>query len=85
MSGEAKGREAIAKRLETVAGSGVSIDLRYVLYGFDDVAVLMHNTGERDGRRLDEHLITLLRLRDGKICRAETLVSDVPMLNAFFV
>ena len=85
MSGEVKGREGVAKRLQIIAGSGLNIDLRHVLYGWDDVAVLMHNTGERDGRRLDEHLITLLRLRDGKICRAETLVSDVAMLNAFFV
>jgi|SRR6185437_4740711 len=85
MSGEAKGRDGVAKRLQIVAGSGLEIDLRHVLYGWDDVAVLMHNTGERDGRRLDEHLITLLRLRDGKVCRAETLVSDVAMLNAFFV
>jgi ketosteroid isomerase-like protein len=85
MSGEARGRDGIAARLAIVASSGVNIDLRHVLYGWDDVAILMHNTGERDGRKLDEHLITLLRLRDGKIHRAETLVSDVPMLNAFFV
>jgi ketosteroid isomerase-like protein len=85
MSGEVRGRDGVAGRLAIVAGSGVHIDLRHVLYGWDDVAILMHNTGERDGRRLDEHLITLLRLRDGKIHRAETLVSDVPMLNAFFV
>jgi len=85
MSGEVRGRDGVARRLAIVAGSGLDIDLRHVLYGLDDVAVLLHNTGERDGRVLDEHLITLLRLRDGKICRAETLVSDVAMLNAFFV
>ena len=85
MSGEVRGRDGVARRLETVAGSGVNIDLRHVLYGRDDVAVLLHNTGERDGRVLDEQLITLLRLRDGRIYRAETLVSDVSMLNAFFV
>lgn len=84
MSGEARGREAVARRLDTFAASGGTIDFRHVLYGWDDVAVLLHNTGERDGRILDEHLITLLRLRDGKIFRAETLVSDVPTLNAFF-
>src|SRR5581483_12513640 len=85
MSGAVRGREGVAQRLQIVAGSGLTIELRHVLYGWDDVAVLLHNTGERDGRVLDEHLITLLRLREGRICRAETLVSDVPMLNAFFV
>jgi ketosteroid isomerase-like protein len=85
MSGEVKGRDGVARRLQIVAGSGLAIELRHVLYGWDDVAVLLHNTGEQGGRVLDEHLITLLRLRDGRICRAETLISDVPMLNAFFV
>ena len=81
MSGEARGREAVARRLETFAASGGHIELRHVLFGWDDVAVLLHNTGERDGRVLDEHLITLLRLRAGQIHRAETLVSDVAMLT----
>jgi uncharacterized protein len=85
MSGEAHGRQAVAARLARFADSGGKIDFRHVLHGWDDVAVLLHNTARHEGRILDEHLITLLRVRDGKICRAETLVSDVPGLDAFFV
>lgn len=85
MSGEARGRDGVLRRLQVLSGYGVNIDFRHVLHGLEDVAVLLHNTGEHNGRTLDEHLITLLRLRDGKIYRAETLISDVAGLNAFFI
>jgi hypothetical protein len=49
------------------------------------VALLLHDTAQRDGKILDEHVITICHLRGGKIFRLETLLSDVPMLNAFFV
>jgi hypothetical protein len=54
-------------------------------YGTDNVAVLLHNTAQCDGKILDEHVITICHLRGDKIIRPETLLSDVPMLNAFFV
>jgi ketosteroid isomerase-like protein len=49
------------------------------------MAVPPHNTAQCDGKILDEHVITICHLRGGKIFRLETLLSDVPMLNAFFV
>jgi uncharacterized protein len=49
------------------------------------VALHLHNTGERGGRVLDEHLTTACRLRGDKIYRLDTFVSDIPILNSFFV
>ena len=46
---------------------------------------VLHNTAQRDRKILDEHVITICHMRGGKIFRLETLLSDVPMLNAFFV
>jgi hypothetical protein len=85
MSGEAHGVAAILKRAETRGGYGVKIEIENVVYRYQDVALHLHNTGKRGDVVLDEHLTTLCRLRGNKIYRLETLISDVPMLNAFFV
>jgi hypothetical protein len=45
----------------------------------------LHNTGTIDGRVLDEHLTTVLHLQGDKVHRLETYISDVPMLNAYFI
>lgn len=85
MSGEAHGVDAILKRAATLASLNVKIELEYVVYGLRDVAVQLHNTGRSDGKVLDEHLTTVIHLDAGKIRRLDTFISDVAMLNAYFV
>ena len=85
MSGEAHGVAAILKRAETLGGYGVKIEIEHVIYGYQDVALHLHNTGKRGELILDEYLTTVCRLRENMIYRLETFISDVPMLNAFFV
>ena len=85
MSGEAHGVEAILKRAATLARFKVKIELKHVVFGLRDVAVLLHNAGNVDGRVLDEHLTALIHLDAGKIQRLDTFISDVGMLNAYFV
>lgn len=85
MSGEARGLAAILKRAETLRKYGVNVAIEHVVFGLQDVALHLHNTGKRDGQILDEHLTTVCRLRNDKIYRLDTFLSDVPMLNAFFV
>ena len=85
MSGEAHGVDAILKRSEILHTYGVKIEIEHVVYGFHDVALHLHNTGDRDGRILDEYLTTVCHLEGEKIRRLDTFVSDVQMLNAFFV
>ena len=85
MSGEAHGVEAISKRAATLASFNVEIELKHVVFGLRDVAVLLHNTGHFDGKALDEHLTTVIHLDTGKIRRLDTFISDVGMLNAYFV
>jgi hypothetical protein len=43
-----------------------------------------HNTGERNGQILDEYLTTVCTLRNGKIARLETCISNIEMVNAYF-
>ena len=85
VSGEARGVGAILKRSETLNRFGVSIKIEHVVYGLDDVALQHRNTGKHDGKVLDEHITTVCHLRGRKIHRLETFVSDVHMLNEFYV
>jgi hypothetical protein len=49
------------------------------------VALSLHNTAKRGNLVLDEHLATVCLLREGKICAINSYLSDVEMVNAFFV
>jgi hypothetical protein len=85
MSGQAFGVEGILARAEVIKRFGVKTKLEHIVYGYEDVAIRLHNTGERTGLILDEYLATVLRLRDGRIYRIDSFVSDVGMVNSFFV
>ena len=77
--------EAVLKRAETLHRFGVKVEIEHVVYGFNDVALHLHNTGKHEDKILDEHLTNVYVLRGNKICRIDTFISDVDMLNAFFV
>jgi hypothetical protein len=49
------------------------------------VALHLHNTGGHGDKILDERLTNVYLPRGNKICRIDTFISDVNMLNAFFV
>ena len=84
ISGTADGVDAVVDRARQIAGYGLSFALKHVLLSRDNMALSLHNTAERDGLTLDEHLATVCRLRDGRIAEVETFLSDVPMMNRFF-
>jgi hypothetical protein len=85
MSGEAHGVDGILKRSETIQRYGVNIEVEHVVFGYQDVAIRAHNTGKRGDKILDEYLATVFRLRENKIYRIDTFLSNVDMVNAFFV
>ena len=85
VSGLAEGVEGILKRSDTLVGYGVKLEILHVALGYDGVALLLHNTAERNGQILDEYLATVCTLRENKIARLDTYISDIPMLNSFFV
>ncbi|WNG24860.1 nuclear transport factor 2 family protein [Cystobacter fuscus] len=85
ISGRIEGAEAVVAHVRKIASYGVKFELEHLLVSRTDVALSLHNTAERDGVRLDEHLATVCRVRDGKIASIETFLSDVEGMNAFFV
>lgn len=85
MSGEVHGVDGILMRAEILDAFEVNVQIEHIVVGYNDVGFLLHNTGRKDGRLLDEYLTTILTLDGNKIRRLDTLLSDVPMLNAYFV
>jgi uncharacterized protein len=85
MSGEVHGVDGILMRAEILDAFEVNVQIEHVVVGYKDVGFLLHNTGRKDGKLLDEYLTTILTLRGNKIQRLDTLISDVPMLNEYFV
>lgn len=84
MSGEVSGADGILMRAEILDAFEVNVQVEHVVVGYKDVGLLMHNTGRKGNKVLDEHLTTIFVLRGNKIHRLETLISDVQMLNAYF-
>ena len=84
ISGEVNGANAIITRAQQIVSYGASLELKYILYGQYNVALSVHNQAVRGELVLDEHLATVCTIRDGKISKIETYLSDIDGVNAFF-
>jgi uncharacterized protein len=84
VSGVAHGVSGILKRAQAIVDCGVTLEIMHVVLGHEGVALLLHNTGQSNGKVLDEYLTTVCTLRDVKIARLDTYISDIPMVNAYF-
>lgn len=84
VSGEAVSIDGIMKRAHGLATRHVSLEILHVLYGFEGFAIMLNNTGTFEGRVLNEYLTTVAQVRDGRVHRLDTYISDVGMLNEYF-
>ncbi len=84
VSGVAHGVAGILKRAQAIVDRNVTLEIMHVVLGHEGVALLLHNTGKWKGKVLDEYLTTVCTLRDGKIARLDTYISDIPMVNTYF-
>jgi len=84
ISGEAHGVTGVMSRARAIADHRVQVEIVRSIFGYSGVAILLHNTGERNGVVLDEHLAAVFSFRDDKIARLDTFLSNVPMVEAFF-
>ncbi len=81
----AEGADEVVARTRKIASYGPHFALWHILVSRENMALSLHNAARRGDVRLDEHLSTVCRLRDGKIARTETHLSDVAGMNACFV
>lgn len=84
ISGNARGGAAILRRSILLADYGVDIAIEHIVFGLTGFGLLLHNTGERLGRVLDEHLTTVFQPRGALIETLDTYISDVTMLDEYF-
>jgi ketosteroid isomerase-like protein len=84
ISGEARGIAGIMERARTIAAHHVHVETLSAVYGHSGVAMILHNTGLRDGHVLDEQVAAVFSFRGDKIERLDTFLSDVPMMESFF-
>ena len=85
ISGTARGIDGIIEQALLIGTYGVAIDLEYVMVGMSSFILKLHNTARRGSLVLDEHLGTVCTVRDGLIATADTHLSDIEGMNAFFV
>jgi len=68
---------------QIIVSYGLTFNFKHILAGQEGLALSLHNTAEREGKILDEHLATVCRLRDYRICSIDTYLSDTDMVNSF--
>jgi len=84
ISGEARGVDAIMRRGRTIASYGVNVEFVRAVHGLIGVTIILHNTGDKNGRILDEQVAAVFGFRGNKISRLDTYLSDVEMAEGFF-
>jgi ketosteroid isomerase-like protein len=84
ISGEARGTSGIINRAKVIASFQVKVEVIRPVYSLDGVALILHNTADRAGRVLDEHIAAVFTFRGDRISRLDTFLSDVSMAEAFF-
>jgi len=85
LTGTATGIGEIAAKARLIGTYGVKIGFEYVMFGTDSFIIKLHNTGQRGDLILDEHLGTVCTIRGGMIASADTHLSDIAAMDAFFV
>lgn len=85
MSGDVTGLDGVFDRFAALASYGVDINIEHVVVNQHGPAFILHNTGSHGGQVLDEYLVTVITVRDGRAARLETFLSDIPMMNAYFI
>jgi uncharacterized protein len=84
ISGEMRGVDGIMKRAKAISEHEVKVEIVRAVYGYEGMAMILHNTSTQRGRVLDEHLAAVFAFRGDKISRLDTFLSDVAMAETFF-
>lgn len=61
----------------------IDVQLKEILFGRESFVVILHDTGDRDGKQLDVRVALLVSLRDGKISALTGHVIDTQMFSDY--
>ncbi|MCV7423493.1 nuclear transport factor 2 family protein [Mycobacterium yunnanensis] len=84
VSGQVSGVDAVAKLADVLAQYGLRIEVQGFAYGVDTVAVRLHDSGERNGKTLDQDVVNVLTIRNGKVANVAANLADVDQFDAYF-
>jgi uncharacterized protein len=87
ISGTARGPAEVIGRVQQITGSGLQLDRIQVMFwlvGQEGVSVLMHNSQVVDGHRIEEHMLSVYRVRAGRVGSIATYIDDLDGFATFF-
>src|ERR1700722_4599357 len=79
ISGEVLGADGVIGRAKIIAAFKVNVEVVRAVYSLGGIAIILHNTANREGHILDEYIAAVFSFRGDRICRLDTYLSDVPM------
>jgi uncharacterized protein len=85
VSGEHRGQSGVIELADLLAQYGVRITLRAYTFGTDTIAVEIHDSGQQNGRSLDQDVVNVVSIsEDCKVSRVEQHVADVSGFDTYF-
>ena len=84
ISGQTSGQTAVMNLADILSRHELHITVRGYTFGRDTVAVELHDTGNHDGVTLDQDVVNVLTIRDGKIASVTANFADVASFDAYF-
>lgn len=84
VSGLMHGRAEIIGLADTLDAYEVRVTLQAITFGLDTVAVELHDTGDHNAKTLDQNVVNVLTIRDGKIASVAEHLADVVSFDAYF-
>jgi ketosteroid isomerase-like protein len=87
LSGEKRGRDACFQyfgQIGELTNGTFRAEMHDVVAGAEHAVGIHTSTGEREGRRLNEHTVLVFHLRDGKVAEAWEHYEDSRRVDDFF-
>ncbi|SPM26668.1 hypothetical protein MTAB308_143 [Mycobacterium terramassiliense] len=84
VSGRATGIDDVTRLADTFAQYGLHISPQGLAFGRDTVAVTLHDTGEHNGKRLEQDVVNVLTIRGDKISEVTAHLTDIGSFDAYF-
>jgi uncharacterized protein len=84
VSGRMSGVAAVTRLADVLAQYGLDISVQGMTFGSDTVAVKLHDSGEHNGKTLDQDVVNVLTIRDGKVASVSANLSDVSAFDDYF-
>jgi ketosteroid isomerase-like protein len=84
VSGQTNGIDGVIRLADVLAQYDLHIAVQGMTFGMDTVAVKLHDSGEHNGKTLDQDVVNVLTIRDGKVASVSANLSNVGAFDTYF-